>query len=70
MKFQVYKDAKSEFRGRLLAANGKIIADSGEGYVSKQSCLNGINLVKQNAAAAPLEDQTVAAAAYSGYRNW
>jgi len=28
------------------AANGKIIADSGEGYKSKQHCKEGIELVK------------------------
>jgi len=46
MKFQVYKDTKNDWRWRLKAANGKIVADSAEGYSSKQACLNGINLVK------------------------
>jgi Domain of unknown function (DUF1508) len=31
----------------LRAANGKIIADSGEGYVSKSDCQHGIELVKE-----------------------
>ena len=45
MKFYVYKDTRGEWRWRLKAANGNIVADSGEGYSSKQACLNGIDLV-------------------------
>lgn len=30
--FDVYKDARGEWRWRLWAKNGKIVADSGEGY--------------------------------------
>lgn len=47
-KFEVYTDKKGEFRFRLKARNGEIIATS-EGYVTKQSCLNGIESVKKNA---------------------
>jgi uncharacterized protein YegP (UPF0339 family) len=32
MTYVYYKDAKGEWRWRLVAANGRIIADSGEGY--------------------------------------
>lgn len=46
MKFHIYKDHKDEWRWRLKSANGKIIADSGEGYSSKQACQHGISLVK------------------------
>jgi len=31
-RFQVYQDAGSDYRWRLKAANGRIVADSGEGY--------------------------------------
>jgi uncharacterized protein YegP (UPF0339 family) len=51
-KFEVYKDKAGEFRWRLVAPNGKSIADSGEGYSSKQACLDGIASVKQNAPGA------------------
>lgn len=34
-KIQVYLDRKLEWRWRLIAKNGRIIADSGEGYKSK-----------------------------------
>ena len=51
-KFEVYKDKGGEFRWRLVAPNGKSIADSGEGYSSKQACLDGIESVKQHASGA------------------
>ena len=48
-KFEVYKDKAGEWRWRLRASNGRIIADSGEGYNNKQYCLHGIELVKKEA---------------------
>jgi uncharacterized protein len=45
-KYQIYKDASGEFRFRLKAANGEIIAQ-GEGYESKEGCLNGIDVVRK-----------------------
>jgi uncharacterized protein len=48
-KFEVYKDKAGEYRWRLVAPNGQSIADSGEGYSSKESCLEGIASVKKNA---------------------
>ena len=57
-KFQLYKDRKGEYRWRLRARNGEIIADSNEGYSRKASCKHGIDLVKQQAASATVEDQT------------
>ena len=52
-KFEVYKDKGGEFRFRLKARNGEIIAVS-EGYKKKPSCLNGIESVKKNAPDAPV----------------
>ena len=48
-KFEVYTDKAGEFRFRLKATNGQVIAVS-EGYKAKASCLNGIESVKKNAA--------------------
>ena len=48
-KFEVYKDKAGEFRFRLKATNGQIIA-VGESYKALASCLNGIDSVKKNAA--------------------
>jgi hypothetical protein len=47
-KFEVYLDNAGEYRFRLKAANGQIVASS-EGYKSLDSCLNGIKSVKSNA---------------------
>lgn len=33
--FDVYQDAVGEWRWRLWAKNGKVVADSGEGYKRK-----------------------------------
>lgn len=46
-KFEIYKDKAGEYRFRLKAVNGEIIAAS-EGYRTKKSCLNGIRSVKRN----------------------
>ena len=47
-KFEMYMDKRGEFRFRLKAKNGEIIA-VGESYKDKGSCLNGIESVKKNA---------------------
>lgn len=36
---ELYRDDAGEHRWRLVAANGEIIADSGEGYVNRGDCL-------------------------------
>ena len=46
-QFQVYKDNAGEFRWRLLAENGKIVASASEGYSAKVDCLNGIDIVRR-----------------------
>ena len=52
-KFEIYQDKAGEFRFRLKARNGQIIA-VGEGYKKKTSCLNGIESIKKNAPEAEL----------------
>jgi len=47
-KFEVYQDKNGEFRFRLKASNGQIIA-TGQSYKTKKSCLNGIESIKKNA---------------------
>jgi len=54
-KFEVYTDKAGEFRFRLKATNGQIIA-TGEGYKSKSGCMNGIESVKKNAPEADVVD--------------
>jgi len=48
-KFELYQDKKGEYRFRLKAGNGEVIAIS-EGYSSKASAKNGIDSVRRNAA--------------------
>ena len=52
-KFEIYADKRGEFRFRLKAANGEIIA-VGEGYKAKASCKNGINSIIKNAPEADI----------------
>ena len=52
-KFEVYEDKSGEFRFRLKAKNGEVIAVS-EGYKAKASCLNGVESVKKNAPEAEI----------------
>lgn len=47
-KFEMYEDKAGEFRFRLKATNGEVIAVS-EGYKAKASCKNGIESVIKNA---------------------
>jgi uncharacterized protein YegP (UPF0339 family) len=37
-KLQLYQDKKDEWRWRLKASNGRIIASGGEGFSSRSSC--------------------------------
>lgn len=47
-KFEIYEDNAGEFRFRLKATNGEVIAVS-EGYKAKASCKNGVESVAKNA---------------------
>ena len=55
-KFEVYEDKAGEFRFRLKATNGQIIAVS-EGYKAKASCMSGIESVKKNAPEAEVVEE-------------
>ena len=52
-KFEIYTDKAGEFRFRLKATNGQIIAVS-EGDKAMSSCTNGIASVRKNAVDAPI----------------
>ena len=54
--FERYEDSAEEFRWRLVHDNGNIIADSGEGYASKQKVTQGLESVKENAPGAAVAD--------------
>ena len=55
-KFEMYEDKAGEFRFRLKARNGEVIAVS-EGYTAKASCLNGIESVIKNAPEAEVVEE-------------
>lgn len=46
--FELYQDTAGAWRWRLIVSNGNIIADSGEGYASKQGAKRGIRSVKNS----------------------
>ena len=52
-KYEIYLDKAGEFRFRLKARNGEIVA-TGEGYKAKASCFKGIESIKKNAPEAPV----------------
>ncbi|GAH80742.1 unnamed protein product [marine sediment metagenome] len=55
-KFKIFKDKKDEFRFRMVAPNGQIIATS-EGYTRKESCLDTIDSIQRNAADAVIVEE-------------
>lgn len=52
-KFEIYTDKSGEFRFRLKATNGQVIA-TGEGYKTHKNCVNGVESVKKNSADAEI----------------
>ena len=55
-KFEIYTDNAGEYRFRLKAKNGQIIAAS-EGYKKKSGCLNGIESIRKNAPGSTVEKE-------------
>lgn len=52
-KFEIYMDKAGEYRFRLRATNGQIIAVS-EGYKALAGCQNGIESIRKNAPGAAI----------------
>ena len=55
-KFEIYTDKAGEFRFRLKATNGQVIATS-EGYTTHAACENGVASVKKNAVDAEIVEE-------------
>jgi uncharacterized protein YegP (UPF0339 family) len=49
LKFETYTDAKGEYRWRLRAGNGQVIATSGQGYKDKRDRTSAIERIKKDA---------------------
>lgn len=58
LTFEMFRDARQEFRWRLKAGNGRTLAVSDEGYTTRAACMKGIELIKDGAAKADVEDHT------------
>jgi uncharacterized protein YegP (UPF0339 family) len=54
MKIIIFRDEKNEWRWRLIAKNGRIVADSGEGYKRRAAILRTIERIRVGFGAAPL----------------
>lgn len=48
LKFELYKDKGDEFRFRVKAGNGEVLATSGEGYKKKASAKNAIESLQKD----------------------
>jgi uncharacterized protein YegP (UPF0339 family) len=59
-KFEIFTDRKKQYRFRLKASNGEIIAAS-EAYETKAACLKDIKSIQKNAPAAQIIDPEEAA---------
>ncbi|MCH8988029.1 MAG: YegP family protein [Chloroflexi bacterium] len=68
-RFQLYLDRADEFRWRLLVGFNEIIADSGEGFVTRDECNNELLRVRAEAAGAAIEDITAAGVDADPTRN-
>lgn len=55
-KYELFQDKAGQYRFRLKAANGRVIAVS-EGYATKAGCLNGIESVQKNAPEAEITEE-------------
>lgn len=56
LTFEIFKDARKEYRWRLKAGNGKVIAMADEGYARKDACEHAISIIRDGAAKAKVED--------------
>lgn len=60
MACKIYKDKDGEWRWRMRAANGEIMADSGEGYTRKADARNSLmrllDLLGTDASALVIEE--------------
>jgi uncharacterized protein len=58
LTFEIYSDKGGEYRWRLKAANGQIIASSGQGYANKADCKHAIEVIQKGASDAKVEEES------------
>ena len=55
--FKMYRDAKGEHRWRLVASNGRVVADSGEGYKTRTGALHAAQKLIEKASGARIDKE-------------
>jgi len=56
-KFEVYEDKGKDYRWRLKASNGQVVASSSAGYATKADCEKAIDTVKKGAPKAEVSEK-------------
>ena len=46
MRAEVFMGRNFLYYFRFVSSNGQVLATSGDGYTSKQSCIHALNLIK------------------------
>jgi uncharacterized protein YegP (UPF0339 family) len=57
MKFLLYRDKNLEWRWRLMASNGRVLADSGEGYKRKGGARKAAEIVRAGVAGVEIVEE-------------
>jgi len=55
--FDLYKDKSGEYRWRMVSSNGRVVADSGEGYSSKDGARRAIENVQSDVSGASVTEE-------------
>jgi uncharacterized protein YegP (UPF0339 family) len=55
--YVLYKDVNGQYRWFLEAANGRKIANAGEGYHNRNDCIAAVNLVMDTSRSTPFKEQ-------------
>ena len=53
-RFEIYRDKASRYRWRLRRGDGEIVADSGQGYLTRSECESDLAWVRAHAATVPV----------------
>lgn len=56
-KFEIYRDTSGGWRWRLVATNGRIVADSAEGYTTKHKAIAAAENVAYISVVAEIEKE-------------
>jgi uncharacterized protein YegP (UPF0339 family) len=59
MRFEVFKSKNKKWYWRLVAQNGRIIADGGQGYATRQNARRAVSNLQSNLDAIRLADLEV-----------